>query len=85
MIDVLLYDKKIDVNIGKTIDGSTPFAIASEKGHSEIIKKLINQMKIREHKAWTIDSWVSHSIESRFYTEPTSIISVNETTQRRGE
>ena len=85
MIDVLLHDKQIDVNIGKNIDGSTPFAVASEKGHSEIIKKLINQMTIREDKAWAIDSWVSYSIHSKFYIEPTTTHSVNETTQERGE
>ena len=85
MIDVLLHDKQIDVNIGKNIDGNTPFAVASEKGHSEIIEKLINQMTIREDKSWTKDSWVSHLTQSRYYTEPTTTHSVNETTQKRGE
>ena len=72
--------KKIDVNKGNSIDGSTSFSIASEKGHFDIMEKLINHKEIKAGKGWNIDSWTSHFSRSKVKTEPTATLTTITTT-----
>ena len=84
VIEILLNDKNIDVNIGIFIDGSTPFSIASKKGHKEIMEKLINHVNIKEGKGWAIDSWASRFRRSTIKTEPTMTNATIVTTTEKG-
>ena len=76
VVDVLLNDKNIDVNKGIILDGSNPFAIASKKGHYEILEKLISHNDIIEGKGWNSDSWTTHIAKSNIKTRatPTTMI-----------
>ena len=63
-VQVLLEDKKIDADIGRTLDGGTPFSIASEKGHFKVMKQLIahgNDVQESDlNKGWCSDNWTPH-------------------------
>ena len=61
--------KRIDVNIGKALDGGTAFSIASQKrveGHVEVMKHLISYGKTEErndlNKGWCKDNWTPQII-----------------------
>ena len=82
-VDVLLKNTEVDVNMGKIIDGSSPFAIASVKGHFEIMKKLIKHPNIIEGKGWDSDSWTPHITKTNVFTEPTKTYTTDLTTSPR--
>ena len=60
-VQVLLEDGNIDTDIGKDLDGGTPFSIASEKGHSEVMERLIYHSNDAQetdlNKGWCSDNW----------------------------
>ena len=60
-VQVLLEDGNIDTEIGKTLDGGTPFSIASEKGHFKVMEQLIthgNDVHVSNlNKGWCSDNW----------------------------
>ena len=64
-VEVLLKDKRIEVNKGRKIDGVNPFAIASEEGHFEIMEKLMTHEDIDEGKAWNSHIWTLHLLSSK--------------------
>ena len=63
-VKVLLEDGHIDTDIGKTLDGGTPFSIASEKGHFKVMQQLITHGNdVHEsdlNKGWHSDNWTPH-------------------------
>ena len=76
---LLVKDKEIDVNSGKLTDGNTPFSIASEKGHGEVLEKLIEHGEIRPGRGWNMDSWTTHITILEIAVEPTTPQSTTET------
>ena len=60
-VQVLLEDQNIDTNIGKPLDGGTPFSISSEEGHFKVMQQLIshgnNGHCVELIKGWCKDNW----------------------------
>ena len=65
-VQVLLRDHNIDANIGVRLDGGTPFSIASEKGHVNVMHKLIkfgnNDGDIDMTIGWCWDNWTPGTV-----------------------
>ena len=57
---VLVNDRKLDVNKVRRTKGTTAFAIASEKGHFKIMQLLVNHKNIDVNVAWCKDNWGHH-------------------------
>lgn len=56
----LLTQKSIDFNKGRRLDGLTPFSIASQKGHNQIMSLLINNFTKKYfdlNNGWESDQW----------------------------
>ena len=56
----LLKQKSIEFNKGRRLDGLTPFSIASQKGHNQIIRLLINYSTKKYfdlNDGWESDQW----------------------------
>ena len=85
VVDVLLNDKYIDVNKGNILDGSNPFAIASKKGHFEILEKLIRHDDIAEGIGWKSDSWTSYITRSNHKSKATATSTTIGTTSNMGK
>ena len=83
VVHVLLSNKNIDVNTCNSINGNSPFSIASKKGHFEIMEKLINHVEMKEGKGWNIDGWASLFTRSKYKFEPTATYTTIESTTRR--
>ena len=75
----------IDVNKGRIIDGSSPFAVASEKGHLNVMKKLIHLDNISVSKGWDNDSWTQYITRFKAMTKPTTAQAEIATTTQRGQ
>ena len=41
MVRLLLASSEIDVNQARTTDGSTPFSMACQNGHTPVVKRLL--------------------------------------------
>ena len=67
-VEVLLAHHLIDINKGEIFHEGTAFSIASEKGHFDIMRKLIHQDETDINLGWTADKWTTHI----FNTNPTS-------------
>ena len=59
-VKVLSNNKHADVNLGARFDGGTPFSIASEKSHFNVLRSLIVNGQPDEDKGWCTDNWAQH-------------------------
>ena len=59
-VHVLLNNSRLEVNRGRTKDGSTAFTIASEKSHFEVMKILIGHEYIDFSAGWCKDIWAPY-------------------------
>ena len=64
----MLEVPNIDANKGRYLDGKTPTAIATEKGHFEVMKFLIQSNLANMNKGWFHDIWSSLQKEIMFDT-----------------
>ena len=56
----------IDANRGRRLDGTTPFSIASQKGHFEILRMFVLHDNIDVNQGWHGDRWTSQIHVSSF-------------------
>ena len=61
-VQVLVNNSKLDINIGRTTDGSTAFSRASEKGHLDIMQILIDHKDTDMSLGWCKDNWAQYKI-----------------------
>ena len=61
-IEVLLSFTGIDVNLGATPQGSTPFSVASEKANFEEMDLLIKHKETNVNLGWCKDNWTPGTI-----------------------
>ena len=54
---VLLRNRDLDVNIGRSITGGTAFSIASENSRFDVLRALIDSGKATTTKGWCNDNW----------------------------
>ena len=82
-VQVLLNDPNVDNNVDLTRRGGTPFSIASEKLHSEILRQLIEHGKTDVNKGWNKDMWETDMQISKLSTNQdaeTTLLSITSTT-----
>ena len=80
----LLNQKNLDFDKGRSLDGMTPLSIASQKGHAQIMRLLIehsnNQNTSDVDSSWQSDKWTKQSkgVEFPKHTTATSIYSTQD-------
>ena len=72
-VQVLLQNPDMDVNIGKRIDGGTPFSIASEKSHFEVMQALIVKNTSDLNKGWCRDKWARPCAVKEAFVQTTTM------------
>ena len=64
--ELLSVTEIIDVNRGRRLDGMTPFSIASQKGHFEMLRMFVLHENIHVNEEWLGERWTAQVHVSSF-------------------